>query len=723
MDKKNQDDSSVGDDFNLSHENQLPPIWDNISEELNALDGDSVSMDEQAIDGEELLDVASFSVIKEGFQSNFDAKEPPKFIWDKIEQDLESLTTTDAPSDFSAIKTGFEQNYKKAPIPNFTWADLAEEMDNPKPKEKVEDYGFVKRGFEKEYSAVVVPLFSWADLAQRMDNEAIFSDTPDNYSIVKESFQKEYATHKPAANTWAALDQQLESQSHWKKALVLLFAPTFLKKTVLFMAIGLLIFGGKFYLSEDATSFDMADTSILASHQGDEKEFVLENLELFSFKNAVSRSSRTEKEEIQTKDQTQKLEKNREERNQEEINAALMFLKKEDSRGGTKVNKTSKKKSISKNSSTPSEEVSDKKESLKNKSIDSESIDKVDNNNSSNSYNNNLYSSLIEENADQSSVNSLLALNEKIAKEKEATIRKQALLDQKEILRSNLKLLANDSSPSWIGADVMDVEILDDGLSVLVQKFVLDEEIPKMEEENFTLVRQMQKGKKIRFEIGLVGRSGTSVLLGKNTYDAWNGDDATTTMCPSGAFGVLANYHFSHKDAVVLAVYPYSTVEQCFGGYNSNGSYENTRLSLALFDFTLGYQRTLIQYTSLCEAPSKVYARLDLGLGILTNAKTSVNEGLANTTDLYNKFNVSAGLALGNTHEIKQFVIDYGLTGNIGLNRIVTAANPAILAPARLLNVGAYIGMRYIISPRLEPSKKQRQFDWSPPFYIEEPVF
>ena len=711
MDKKDPDNNSVGDDFNLSHENQLPPIWDDISKELNTLNGDSVSMDEQAVDSEELSDVANFSIIKEGFQSNFGTKNPPKFMWDKIEQDLESFTITDAPSAFSAIKSGFEQNYKKAPMPNFTWADLAEEMDNPKPKERVEDYTFVKRGFEKQYSGVVVPLFSWADLAQRMDKEAILSDTPDNYSIVKESFQKEYAAHKPAANTWAELDQKLKSKSHWRKALVLLFAPTFLNKAALFTAIGIFILGGKFYLSEDSISFNIPGTSIIASHQADEKESIFEDFEISSLKNAASRGSRTEKKESQnTASKT----------NQDPIKAALTLLEKEGSKAGAgiKINTPSKEKPTSKNGSKFSEGVSDKWETLGNGAIDNDAIEEEDNNN--------LYPFIVDEkNVAESSANDLLILDGKIDKEKEATIRKQAVLNQNEILRSDLKLLANCSNPSWIGADIMDVELLDDGLSVLIQKFILDEAIPKMEEEHFTLVRQIQKGKKIRFEIGLVGRGGTSILLGQNTYNAWdNSNEATTVMCPTGALGVLANYHFSLNDAVVFAVYPYSTVEQYFGGYNSNNNYEETKLRLSLVDLTLGYQRTLIRYNGLSQVPSTIYARLDLGLGILTNTKTSINEELINTVDLYNKFNISAGLALGTTHEIKQFVIDYGITGSIGINSIVTETNPTtVLAPARLLNVGAYIGVRYIISPRLEPSKKQRQFDWSPPFYIEEPAF
>ena len=508
MDKKDQDNNSVGDDFNLSHENQLPPIWEHISEELNALDGDSLSMDEPSVDSEDVSDAADFSIIKEGFQANFVAKEPPKFMWDKIEQNLESFTTTDAPSDFSAIKEGFE----------------------------------------------------------------------------------------------------------------------------------------------------------------------------------------------------------------DQMNAALLFLEKEASKSVRTKNKTSGNQLASEKASNTSENQSTSEKTSK-------ASESLPSKNESIKDNNGLPPVLIDGNkATNSSSNDALALGGMDTEPKSA-IEKQVELEEEERLRSNLKWLANGSNPSWIEQDVMDVELLEDGLSLLIQKYIADEEIPKMEEGSFTLVQQMQKGKKIRFEVGLTAVGGTSVLLGQNTYDAWNGNTSTTTMSPTATFGLLSNYHFSLNDALVLGIYPYATVEQGFGAYNSAGNYEETQLKLSLFDISLGYQRTLIRYNNLGQIPSKMYARLDLGLGILTNAKTTVNDATINTTDLYNKFNFSVGVALGNTHEVKQFLIDYGIRGNIGLNNIVTSADPNILEPARLLNIGAFIGLRYLIVPRLEPSKKQRQFDWSPPFYIEEPAF
>ena len=67
MDNKDQGNNSVGDGSNLSPENQLPPIWDNISQELNALDGDAVSVNEQAIDAK----ITSYGAACEASKASF----------------------------------------------------------------------------------------------------------------------------------------------------------------------------------------------------------------------------------------------------------------------------------------------------------------------------------------------------------------------------------------------------------------------------------------------------------------------------------------------------------------------------------------------------------------------------------------------------------------------------------------------------------------------------
>lgn len=665
MDNKNQSNNSVGDTSKFSHENQLPPIWDNISKELNALDEDAMPLDNQTVDSNELSDLADFSIVKESFQTNFSTKEPPKFMWDKIEQDLESFTVTDDPSTFSAIKDGFEQNYKETSVPNFTWADLAEEMDNPKPKEKVEDYAFVKRGFEKQYSAVVVPLFSWDDLAKRMDNEAALADTPDRYSIVKDSFQKVYANNQPAADTWANLEQQLQSNSHWKKIGLLLSAPAFLKKAALFTAIGVFMLGSKFYLTNESTPISIPASSVIASNQEPQKETTAKDL--FhkiheSSLNAAGHRSHTEE-------------------TSEKVLPLSDALYSDDVTTESSEN-------------TPSSLENNKEQDGSNvQNHFTQTVGKDTPNNTGNSSN----------------------TTGTVANE-------QDLLYQEDEIKPKVEQSIHTSDLNWIGQAGVNVEAFDKGVNVLVQDFILDSEITKMDEDNFTLVRQAQKGKKIRFEVGLTGKGGTSILLGQNKYETWNNGEPTH-LCPTGAFGIMANYHFTLNDAVVLGIYPYSSMKQCFGKYDNNGNYEATDIDLSLFDFTLGYQRTLIRYNSLSQIPSKIYARLDFGLGILTNAKTKVNEQVISSEKLYNKFNFSAGLALGNAHEINQFIIDYGITSNIGVNNLITGSNPTILQPAQLLNIGAYLGVRYILVPRLEPSKKQRQFDWSPPFYIEEPAF
>ncbi|BDS13967.1 hypothetical protein [Aureispira anguillae] len=698
MDKKDQYDNPVGDNLNLSHEDQLPSIWDNISQELNDFDETIPPTNVNAIDEADLANVDNFSSIKEGFQKNFSGNQPPKFMWDKIEQDLESFITTDAPSDFSAIKAGFEQTYKENTAPNFIWNDLAEEMDNPSPKLKakgeVEDYSFVKTGFEKKYSAVVVPLFSWEDLAERMDHEAALADTADRYSIIKESFSKEFVHHKPAVNTWSALNQQLTLDTYWGRIAQYWASSDLGKKAILFTAIGILIGGGRSCLfNESSIDVPTAQTIALTTNGSgaiEEKE----SIPTFKKSTVGSSIEQPENKKLETL-----LQKEKQSISSSKNNITTV-PKKEGSVSGTQnkelINGEKKPSSVQKG-----QEEQDK--AINVSPLDDPTSAKKD-------------KSVIFSTAEKDGL-----LSDELAKNTTSTNKDNTHT----ILSDNLDLFTNSIALNWLGTNVMKVDLLGSGVGILTQKYLNDPAIAAMEEDNFSLVRQAQKGKKLRFEFGLISRTGTSLFLGENTSKAFSDKElASTEMCVTGAAGVMLNYHFGLNDAVVLGVYPYSFAKQCFMDYTNDGAYEDKSIELSFFDFSIGYQRTLVRYNSLRKLPSKLYTRIDLGLGYLMNSHTTINNEAIPDNGLYKKINFSVGLALGSSHEINQFIIDYGVTGNVGMNDLIEASNTTpILKPATLLNVGAYISVRYILFPRLEPSKKQRQFDWSPPFYIEEPAF
>lgn len=708
MDNKDQYNNPVGDDLNLSHEGQLPSIWDNISQELNAFDEMESDITPLAVDDTINIDTLSkseeYSVIREGFQQNFSAKEPPKFMWDKIEQDLESFTVTDASSDFSVVKTGFEQTYKENKVPNFIWEDLAEQMDNPVPKtsKKNDDYSFVKRGFEKKYSAVVVPLFSWKDLAQRMDNEAALADTPDKFSIIKESFDKEYAHQKPAITVWGALHQQLRIETYWGRLCYYLETSTSVRKAAIFTVIGLLIGGGKACLFDRNIPVGVSTTESEAvaffSNQESQGEIFDKIIEA-PFRKSGNGNSVTNVEVLPSVDFAKKATE------------ALLEIKEQHNI-----------KQAQKEFVAVALSVTNEQEEAFNNIVEYETGVGTNKNKTNTEV---LVKTTV---PTGNSLNQQLPAANDISGIEDDLITKgsENKTTDYAVLKNSLDLFSNSNDLNWLGEDILEVKAMGggSGMGILVQKHVSDPAIARMEEDNFVLVRQAQKGKKVRLELGPSIRIGTSLLLGENTFKAFDQQQtASTEMKVTGTAGIILNYHFSLNDAIVLGTYPYAKVKQSFADYTADGNYVQKEIDLTFFDFVFGYQRTLIRYNTLGKVPSKIYTRLDVGLGYLMKSTTKVNDVLVNGKGWFNKFNVSVGLRLGNTHEINQFILDYGITGNVGVNDLIRPSNTSFLKPSHLLNVGAFIGLRYIILPRLEPSKKQRQFDWSPPFYIEEPMF
>lgn len=696
MDKRDQHDNPVGDELNLSPENQLPSIWDNISKELNALDEASPHTNTDDPDHSDVDSMDDFSIIKDSFQKTFCSNQPPKFMWDKIEQDLESFTVTDAPSDFSAIKAGFEQIYKENTAPTSVWEDLEEEMDNPKPKTKEEDYGFVKAGFEKKYSAVVVPLFSWEDLAERMDYEAELADTPDKYSIIKESFEKEFADKKPIANIWADISQELSMGMYWSRFVSYFSSIVFNRKTALLVLLGMLIGGDQLGLFE----YDFVE-------EFNVKPIALQNQKktessLLSFEQQIFAGSPLYTPWRNTSTILPPLNKPLLQPNNAQQPQAM--------NSNQSLEKPSVVKAVEKGISEKSNNTT-----LQTSNLNVKAATLLEIENAGDQYNNTL-------NSTTAQVDSLsMAMEHTKGYENEKNI---DLIQAGDPLEEGVVMQQEKEETNWSVQDGMEIELLEDGMGILVQKYIEDPAIAIMEENSFPLVRQAQKGRKIRFEMGLISRGGTSLFVGENLNKAFNSKNpSAVNLCPTGAVGLMFNYHFNLNDAVVLGVYPYATAEQCFRTSTLNGTYDHKVADLSFFDMTIGYQRTLAHYNTLGKAPSRIYTRLDVGIGYLTSEKTTVNDELVQMPNLYNKWNVSLGLALGSTHEIDQLVIDYGFFGDMGITDLVTLANTSVFQPAKLLNVGVYVGVRYMFFPRLEPSKAQRQFDWSPPFYIEEPAF
>ncbi|MGH1335539.1 MAG: hypothetical protein ACRBFS_05370 [Aureispira sp.] len=712
MDKENQHDD-LGGLHRKPPPNALPPIWEDIAGALDAADepvqaeepmpSTKVEEEEQAVD---------FSVIKAGFVATFGQQEPPKFLWDTIEQDLEAHVETDAPTEFSTIKDGFLAAFGGQHPPQSLWDELVERVDQPAaevPVEEKANYSRIKKSFERKYSTIVVPLFSWSDLVDRMDSEALSADTADRFSCIKESFEAVYADKIPDAAVakglwdrvyplapfWLATQQF--AQSPWAKR----------------SAVALLLFLGLgTWYSTTPTEFFLAT----AEQTPKELDFLTKNRAALSPNGEESQATTL----VERSGNTGRIE------GIAFINQFLpsftspsKVLIKENSNNNKNSHSTSP---VTKNNSLVTPVAKEKQAnkpttgSIKNKNTGTEEIFTTDNSGVNNGDGTTVTKTTVS--ASSAPEEQILITKE----EKEATTETSS---SNSLSSSGLKPIGSLSTKIGTLSNPIlpaaNISLVEEGWTALSRNYIPDPAIARMEENSFREVRPTVRGKKMHFEFGVEGRVGTSVLLERKGLEEENKD---ISLCPTGAVGVNFQYYFGMNDALVLGAYPYSTTIQCSGKTSPNsGVYEETAMHLSFMDFTVGYQRILLHYNDLTEGPGSLYARLNLGMGWLTNADTRVNQQPINTPDLYQNLNWNAGLAIGSLHEMQRFVLDYGLMGNIGLNQFITEAQPNVLQPARIVNVGAYVGLRYLFMPRRAPSKKQRQFDWSAPFYIEEPKF
>ena len=209
-----------------------------------------------------------------------------------------------------------------------------------------------------------------------------------------------------------------------------------------------------------------------------------------------------------------------------------------------------------------------------------------------------------------------------------------------------------------------------------------------------------KKKHNIRFELGMNGKVGTSLLLGNATNKAMETTSMVKTkMRAAGSVGIMMDCYLTANDALVFGAYPLSNSQQYFGGYTNEGRYYHKEVKLAYFDFTLGYQRTLFHYNDFGTVPSSMYVRLDYGLGYLSKSEEIVNGLAAELGDSYNKINHNIGLTIGNTHRINRFVIDYGIYGNIGLSSVQNGLSSGIssIEYNNLATMGGYLGLRYVL--------------------------
>ncbi len=655
MDNKNQNNNGVEDDFNnLSSEEILNNLEEGILNQSDLFDQHNL--------------VSDFSIVKDGFKQNFIKNKPPKFIWDKIEQELESMNSSDDVSEFSSIKSGFEENFKNFTKPGLSWDDLEDEMDNPTPKKEDDDYSLVKNGFEKKFSTVVLPLFTWDDLVARMDDDAANSDTAENYSIIKESFDDQFMKLSNPVS-WSELNTRLEQETI-KGKIIYQFA-RFRKKIMKAGVVALLLLFCKTCVY-DNISPAQPELAIIVTDQveGNAKNKVFtENIE-----NPVIIKSQVKEDDKKVLLQPfdNKKDKSLAESSKEKINKVQNALSADNVDLFSDNNSMMQGESLEQFHSLPP----------------SLSIALINNPPSTSlsfteSFSRSYFNSNVPE---KESLNKTELFNDLAIIKPQTDNKLSEIQQQKELYNS---------------FPVVDLSPLD---------YLNHSDILSIEQQKVEKVEMDDNYKSLVFEFGLIGKIGTGMLLGKTASDALESKSlSTTSMKPSGGLGVLLNCFFTKNDAVVLTAIPHSEVRQSFGSFTRDGYYLMTDLKLSYFDISIGYQRNLINFASSGNTHSRIYTRLDFGVGILTNGETKINNEIITNENSFNNYNLNLGLSLGSAHQFGHFVFDYGLTGNLGMASIINSSSSQSLnEPANLMNVGGYISVRYVLSSQYKVSGKRK---------------
>lgn len=197
-----------------------------------------------------------------------------------------------------------------------------------------------------------------------------------------------------------------------------------------------------------------------------------------------------------------------------------------------------------------------------------------------------------------------------------------------------------------------------------------------------------------RWEIGGETRLSNSLLWGETTTKAM---DATSMismqMQTLASVGMVLAWHWSHRDALLLTAHPSVNSQQYFGGYSNEGRYYWQQIRLTRAEGTFSYQRTLWRGNFWNGQTSRLYARALYHFSHLTKGEERINDELIETTFTYQRWQHSAGLALGASQQIHRWSIDVGAHSTCGLSTMSQSAMP--WNDSRLVTWGGYIGLRY----------------------------
>ena len=610
------------------------------------------------------------------------------------------------------IGESFEQHLPDEDVPAFIWDNISSELDKTSAavngEEKVEK---VKASFEHGVEKAVLPELLWDNIVDALDENTISSNK------IKTSFEKQYDEKAPEV-IWDDVENQLEIETVWERVHKVLDKRTraryWREKAIQFSLAALVILWlrgcgiGEYIptlpsseFAEQTIESPVKESALTTNNQGEKAP----TLSAYNAGESTIGKGAVSSQEIETPNK-----------------AAVKVLEPvaKQSSNSNDLEKDSKQASSKKDQNNSNNKVDDllyavmmasPKISPNPSTVASQNTPKVTEP-KTNDVNKNEDKSTVPQ-AGATPVKTLIA--SKNTSEHQPNISVPAMANRGEASASepNLSIpsvtrntpeLPNEERFSTVENTVAESSMAE---TEATEKPVYSEAIMNTleggpiitpETEDFVIERVDAKKKlPVRFEVGVIGKVGTALLVGNTTSKAFE----TTSMIkteirPAGAVGVQFNCALTRNDAIVVAAYPYASSRQYFAGYTRAGRFYHREIELAHFNFTLGYQRVLFHYNDFGTVPSTVYARLEYGLGYLNKGEEVFNGERVAAEESYHKMNHSAGLALGTTHRIKRFVLDYGLYVNMGMTSVINS-NVSTMEQANLMNAGGYIGVRYML--------------------------
>lgn len=634
------------------------------------------------------------------------------------------------------IGDSFEKHFPQEDLPNFIWDNILNKLNEP--IVPIESTSKIKDSFEEAVEHEVAPILLWDDIVGELDASSTLSPDERVNNRIKDSFETELEGDVPK-NLWSAVENQLEIETVWKRLNKALQQRTqrryWREKATQFGLVCLALFwlrGCDFgfnpietpaiFMATESTQL-VHSKEVSANKLLENKEAIVENKDQDSKiitletanKNYTTAKNNivTTKEKIVTKEKKRSTKKRLNTPSADNKQSSVLLASNNNTSDKTILleenlaelalaNPTNLPKeehlinNLSTNNSTPITEIL-KEESTQSIAEENSSIGVVETANAIPEKEKNINElPPVKGEVEPAILLTNVAINDIIINNNNKENNPVLTEETASVLETTNVAATEAENPQESIIDLKAYVVHD--LDVLLGGPIADSSIQQTNSDFVIEQVVVKKTFHARFELGLIGKVGTSLLLGKETSKALETTSMLkTNVRPAGLVGVQLAAFLTKDDAIVLSAAPFSSHQQYFGGYTQEGRFYNKEIKLNYFDFSIAYQRVLFHYNDFGNIPSTMYARLEYGLGYLNKSEEIINGAVVEVGDSYNKINHQVGLSVGNTHQIKRIVIDYGLYANMGVNSTQNHQTAVLVEQRNLMNFGGYFGLRYMI--------------------------